>query len=82
MARAKTKNQIMEKMVSIVKERVENKKIHAAITHTKTPQQAEQLRKMVLSQFECEELYVFEGLTLTVVHAGQGLIDLGFYGSD
>ena len=69
-------------MVSIAKERVGNKKIHVAMTHNKAPQQAEELRKMLLSQFECEELYVFEGLAPTVVHIGQGLIDFGFYGSD
>ena len=81
-ARAKTKKQLMEKMVSIAKERIGNKKIHAGITHTKAPQQAEELRKMVLSQFQCEELHVFEGLAPTAIHTGQGLIDLGFYGSD
>jgi DegV family protein with EDD domain len=81
-ARAKTKTEILEKMVSIAKERVGNKNIHVAMTHTKAPQQAEELRKMLLSQFECEELYVFEGLAPTVVHIGQGLIDFGFYGSD
>ena len=81
-ARVKTKKQLMEKMVSIAKERIGNKKIHAGITHTKAPQQAEELRKMVLSQFQCEELHVFEGLAPTVIHTGQGLIDLGFYGSD
>ena len=81
-ARAKTKTEILEKMVSIAKERVGNKKIHAAMTHTKAPQQAEELRKMLLSQFQCEELYVFEGLASAVVHTGQGLLDFSFYGSD
>ncbi len=80
-ARVKTKKQIMEKMVSIAKERVGNKRIHAAMTHNKAPQQAEELRKMLLSQFHCEELYVFEGLAPTVIHTGQGLINLGFYSS-
>jgi len=50
-ARAKTKTQIMEKLVNIAKERVRNKKLHAAIAHTNVPAQAEQLRKMVLSHF-------------------------------
>jgi len=81
-ARVKTKTEILEKMVSIAKEKVGNKKIHVAMTHNKAPQQAEELRKMLLSQFHCEELYVFEGLALAVVHTGQGLIDFGFYGSD
>jgi len=81
-ARVKTKTEILEKMVSIAKERVGNKKIHVAMTHNKAPQQVEELRKMLLSQFECEELYVFEGLPMTVVHVGQGLIDFGFHSSD
>jgi DegV family protein with EDD domain len=81
-ARVKTKKQIMEKMVSIAKEKVGNKRMHAAMTHTKAPQQAEELRKMLLSQFHCEELHVFEGRAPTVIHMGQGLINLGFYGSD
>jgi DegV family protein with EDD domain len=81
-ARAKTKTEILEKMVSIAKERVGNKRIHVAMTHNKAPQQAEELRKMLLSQFHCEELYVFEGLASAVVHTGQGLLDFSFYGSD
>jgi DegV family protein with EDD domain len=81
-ARVKTKKQILEKMVNIAKERVGNKRMHAAMTHNKVPQQAEELRKMLLSQFHCEELYVFEGLAPTAIHTGQGLIDFGFYGSD
>jgi DegV family protein with EDD domain len=81
-ARVKTKTEILEKMVSIAKERVGNKKIHVAMTHNKALQQAEELRKMLLSQFHCEELHVFEGRALAVVHTGQGLIDFGFYGSD
>jgi DegV family protein with EDD domain len=81
-ARVKTKKQILEKMVNIAKERVGNKRMHVAMTHNKAPQQAEELRKMLLSQFHCEELYVFEGLAPTAIHTGQGLIDFGFYGSD
>ena len=81
-ARVKTKTEILEKMVSIAKERVGNKKIHVAMTHNKALQLAEELRKMLLSQFHCEELHVFEGLPMTVVHTGQGLIDFGFYGND
>ena len=81
-ARAKTKTQIMEKMVDIAKERVGNKKLHAAIAHTNVPDQAEQLREMVLSRFQCDELYVNEASAPTAVHNGEGLIEFGFYGSE
>jgi len=46
------------------------------------PDQAEQLRKMVLSQFQCDELYVNEASAAAATHNGEGLVDFGFYGSD
>jgi DegV family protein with EDD domain len=81
-ARAKTKTQIMNKMVDIAKERVRGKKLYAAIVHTNVPDQAEQLKKMILSQFQCDELYVAEALGATAAKNGRGLIHFGFYGGD
>jgi|GEM_PF-270380 EDD domain protein, DegV family len=79
LARAKTKRQIMEKVVDIVKERVGGDKLVAAIVHTNVPDQAKQLREMVLSEFQCDELYICEALAVTAIHNGEGLIELGFY---
>ncbi|MFB0556425.1 MAG: DegV family protein, partial [Dehalococcoidia bacterium] len=81
-ARAKAKTQIMNKMVDIAKERVRGKKLHAAIVHTNVPDQAEQLKKMILSQFQCDEFYVAEALGATAAKNGRGLIHFGFYGGD
>lgn len=81
-ARARTKAEIMQRMVNIAKERIGNKRLHAAIAHANVPDQAEQLRKMVLAQFQCDELYVIQASPATAIHNGQGLIDFGFYGSD
>lgn len=81
LARAKTKRQIMEKAIDIVRERVGGSKLFAAIVHTNVPDQAEQLRKMVSSQFQCEEFYICEALAVTAVHNGEGLIEFGFYSS-
>lgn len=78
-ARAKTKTQIMNKMVDIARERAGDKKLHAVILHTKAAEQAEQLKEMLLSQFQCEKLYVSEGSATVAVFNGRGLIDLGFY---
>ena len=81
-ARAKTKKQIMEKMLDIAKGKVGGKKLHAAIVHTNVPDQAEQLKQMMLSQFQCGEFYVAEALGATAVKNGRGLIDFAFYSSD
>ena len=81
-ARAKTKRQVMEKMVSFAREKVGNKKICAGITHTNIPEQAEQLKDMMSSQLQCAELYLNEASPISAVHNGKGLISLGFYPSD
>lgn len=80
LARAKTKAQIMEKIIEITKERAGGKRLHAAIVHTNVLDQAEQLKEKVLSQFHCDEFYISEGSGATAVKNGQGLIDFGFYG--
>ncbi len=81
-ARAKTKKQIMEKMVDIAKERIGNKKVHAAIVHTNVPEEAEQLKEILLSQCHCDGLYINEAAPATAFHNGEGLISFGFYGSN
>ena len=69
-------------MVDIAKERVGDKKLHAAISHANVPDQAEQLKEKLLSQFHCEEIYITEASAATVVQTGEGFISFGFYGSD
>ena len=81
-ARAKSRTQIMEKIVDLVREKIGDKKLHAALVHTNVPDQAEQLKKMLLSQFQCEEFYITEATGATAVKNGRGLMQLGFYGTD
>jgi len=81
-ARAKTKKQIIEKMVDMAKERIGSKKLHAAIVHANVPEQAEKLKGMLLSRCHCDELYISEAAAVSAVHNGEGLISFGFYGSD
>jgi len=78
-ARAKTKAQIIEKMVEIARERVGDKKLHFAIDHANIPEQAEQLKQRILSSFQCSELYITEAWPAAAIHNGEGLIEFGFY---
>ena len=80
-ARAKTKNEILAKMVDIATERIGNKKLHAAIVHGDVPEQASKLKEMLFAKLNCEKIYINQALAVTTVHAGKGFISFGFYGS-
>ena len=82
LARAKTKMQVMEKAVEIAGERIKGSKLFAAIAHTNAPEQAEQLKEMLLSRFYCDELYICEASAVIAIHNGEGLIEFGFYSSE
>lgn len=82
LTRAKTKSKLMEKMLEIVKERNGNKKLHAVINHANVPHEAEELKRKLLSHFDCAELYVTPVLPLLAIHNGLGCIWLAWYGED
>ena len=81
-ARAKTKNEILAKMVDIATERIGNKRLHAAIVHGDVPEEASKLEEMLLTEFNCDKVYINQALAVTAVHAGKGFISFGFYGKD
>ena len=81
-ARAKTRTEIMNKLVDITKERAEGKKLHVAILHTRSPEQAEKLKGLASSQLQCEEIHIGEGSATVAVFNGRGLIELSFYASE
>ena len=72
----------MNKMVSIARERARGKRLHAAIAQANAPEDAERLRQMVLSQFQCDELYVVDIPPVAATQNGEGLIEFGFYSSN
>lgn len=76
LARAKTRTQIIKQMAEIAKEKVGDKKISAAITHVGVPEDAERLKEVILSQFQCDEIYLYEGSVVTAIYNGLGLLEL------
>ena len=77
--RAKTRKQVMEKMVEIAKERAGDGKLHIFIGHTRTPEEAEELKNMFESNFNCDKIYVYGESTTVAVFNGRNLIDVAFY---
>ena len=82
LARYKTKAKAVEGLLEIMKERCRDKKLHVVINHINVPHEAEELRKRVLSQLQCTELYVTETLPVVGVNVGPGSLFLSWWSED
>lgn len=82
LARYGTKKKAVEGLLEIMKERCRDKKLHVVIEHINAPDEAEELKKKVLAQFQCPELYVTKTLPVVTRHVGPGSIIFGWWSED
>lgn len=82
LARYKTKAKAVDGLLDILKERCGDKKLHVVINNINAPDEAEELKKRVLSQFQCPEIYIAETLPVVGRHVGPGSLNLGWWAED
>ncbi|MFC1938595.1 hypothetical protein ACFLWM_00345 [Chloroflexota bacterium] len=70
----------MRALLDIVKARSANQRLHVAINHADAAAEAEGLKDMVLSKFQCVEVYVTPILPLVTVHNGLGTLKFSRWG--
>ena len=63
----------------MMSQRVGAKPVHASIMHGDALADAEDLRRTVEAEFQCEELYVSEFSSVMGVHTGPGLLGIAFW---
>lgn len=81
-AKNRTKAKAIEALLEIVKAKCGHKKLHAAIGYTNNLEEAEALKKKLLSQFEVGELHITPCSLVACVVTGPRCLVLGFYGED
>ena len=81
-ARFRTKARGIKKMIEVLEERVGDRKLHAVITQSSVPDEAEELKQRLLSRLRCVELYLTESSLVPEVHQGPKALRLGFYSED
>ena len=73
----------VEATLDLIEERTKGKRLIAAITHVSVPDEAERLKKKLLSRFDlADEIYVSEMPPIGAVLNGEGIVDVGFYAED
>jgi len=81
-AKPRTKAKAMRLILEHVAEHAEGHRLHAAIVHADVPEEAEQLRQRIATEFGCAELYVTEFTPVMGAHTGPGLLGVAFYAED
>lgn len=78
-ARPRTKTKAVERMLEIMADRVGDSTTHVMVQHADELREAEKLKAIINSRFNCAELYVTEFTPGMGVHAGPGVLGVSFY---
>ncbi len=76
----RTKTRAVTRMLELIRQRVQpDKPLHAAVFHTRAPEEAADLAAKVERAFRPVELFTTEFSQAMSIHAGPGLVGLAFY---
>ena len=79
-ARVRTKSRAIERLLEMVRQRAgTDNQLHIIVEHTRVPEDAEELKQIVHSQFNCAELLLGEFNPVAALVTGPGNLGLGFY---
>ena len=69
----------IDRMVSVMRDRVEDRPVHVNVMQAHAGVDAETLRQQIDSEFNCRELFISEFTPVMGAHLGPGLLGLAFY---
>jgi DegV family protein with EDD domain len=78
-AKPRTQSRAIRAMLRQMREVAGSHRLHAAVLHADVPDEAEVLRQMVESEFDCVELFVTELTPVMGAHTGPGVLGVTFY---
>ena len=79
---ARSKRGGTERLLKMIKDKVGQRPIHAAVTHAYAPEEAESLEEQLAAEFNCTELWLSEFSPLMGYACGTGTLGIAFYPDD
>ncbi|HTY82416.1 MAG TPA: DegV family protein, partial [Dehalococcoidales bacterium] len=75
----RTRKQGIERIISMMKERLGSRPAHIAVTHAYAPEEAEKLLARVKKEFNCVETWLSEFSPVMGYACGTGTVGTAFY---
>jgi DegV family protein with EDD domain len=79
---ARDRRQGIERVLQMMRDKVGQKPVHAAVTHAYAPEEAEKLKERVAAEFNCVELWLSEFSPVMGYACGTGTVGVAFYPED
>jgi DegV family protein with EDD domain len=76
---ARSRKTGIERLLNMVRKKVDNRPLRAAVMHAYAPDEAEKLKERVVQEFDCAELWVSEFSPVMGYACGTGTIGIAFY---
>ena len=76
---ARTKERGVKRIIQLMRERVGGNLVHVAVVHADAPEEAQRLRELVASEFNCGYHWISEFSPIMGYTTGRGLLGLAFY---
>ena len=79
MGTARSRRKAYARMVELMRQRVGQARVKVAFTHVAAMAQLEQLRDLVLDNFDCDEVLISPLSPALAVHSGPGTVGMSFF---
>jgi len=78
----RTRSQGIERLVKAIRQKAGIKKLTAIVLHSDLEHEAGELERRLLSEFDCQDIYVTEVSAVVAAHIGPGAIGIASYVED
>jgi DegV family protein with EDD domain len=79
---ARSRKNGIERMLQMMRGKVDNRPVHVAVTHAYALDEAEKLKERIASEFNCIELWLSEFSPVMGYACGTGTVGIAFYPED
>jgi len=79
---ARTRAEVVEQLLGIVKKAAKGRAVHAMVMHSSVLSEAEDLKNRLTSELRCDEIYVSDFTPAMGIHSGPGVLGIAFYSDE
>jgi len=72
----------IERMIQMMRDKINGRPVHVAVTHAYAPEEAEKLKERVAREFNCTEIWLSEFSPVMGYTCGTGTVGISFYTED